>query len=153
QAVRKARDVAHMDAGADHAAALARCRECGRYERADRREQDRRVELLGRRALRVAGPGGAELERETLRGLVAAAREREQLAASSARELREQMRRCAEPVEAEVAAVARGLVGAIADQARAEQWSSVRVVVAIGNAKAVARIRDYVVRVAAVKRA
>src|SRR6185295_9103743 len=123
----------------------------GRHERADRREQYRSIELLGRHALGVAGPDGAELECEALRRVVAAAREREHLPPLSARHLREQMRGGAEAVEAEIPAVARGFVRAIADQARAEQRCGVSVVVAVGNSEAVARVRDRVLRVAAVE--
>ena len=56
QPVRKARDVAHVDAGADHAAALAHRLQRRRHQRADRRKDDGGVERLRRRFVGAAGP-------------------------------------------------------------------------------------------------
>ena len=66
-----------MDARADDRAAPGHSSQRGRHELSDRREDDRGIELLGRRPERVAGPLGAELAREPLRGLVARPRKSE----------------------------------------------------------------------------
>src|SRR5204863_4854782 len=62
--VREQRDVAHVDAGADDGAAAGDDAQRRGHELAGRREDDRRVELLGSRLVRRAGPLAAELERE-----------------------------------------------------------------------------------------
>src|SRR5262245_39478864 len=62
----KARNVAHVNAGADHAAALAHGLQGGRDQRAHRREDDRAIKRLGRTIAGGAGPDGAELPREIL---------------------------------------------------------------------------------------
>ena len=66
QLVRERGDVAHVDAAADHAAALADRSQRRRHELARRGEDERGVELLRRRAESVARPLGAELEGERL---------------------------------------------------------------------------------------
>ena len=92
EVVRERRDVRHVDARAHDRAALRDRRERGGDELAGRREDDRRVELLRRRAR--AGPLGAERAGERLRLVVAFAREREDAAALvTARPAR----RCARP--------------------------------------------------------
>ena len=58
-----------------------------------RREDDRRVERLGRRLVRAAGPDGAERARERLRRHVARTGEGEDPPSLPARDLRDDMRR------------------------------------------------------------
>ena len=77
QLVRERRDVAHVDAGADDGAALGERASAAGTSAPDRREDDRRVQLLGRRPVGAARPFGAELARERLRLVVAGAREGE----------------------------------------------------------------------------
>ena len=64
QLVGKARDVAHVDTGANHRAPAGDRTQGGRHELARRGEDQRGVELLRRRTERVAGPLGAKRERE-----------------------------------------------------------------------------------------
>ena len=71
QLVREGRDVAHVDPGAHDDAALANVSEGGWDEGADGREDDDRVELLGRAGRGVARPGRPERAGELL-GLVVA---------------------------------------------------------------------------------
>src|SRR5262245_59666167 len=79
--VRERRDVRHVDAGANHGAALGDRAKRRGNELTGGREDDRRVELLGRVLERTAGPLGAELERKPLSFLVSFTREREGTAA------------------------------------------------------------------------
>src|SRR6185437_5715339 len=74
------RDVAHVDTAANDAAGLAHGLERERHERADRGEDDRRIEWYRRQFLGGAGPGGAEPARHLLARLVAGAGEGEDLA-------------------------------------------------------------------------
>ena len=101
QLVRERRDVRHVDAGADDDAALRDRAQRRRDELAGGGEDDRRVELLGRRAERVAGPLGAELERELPCRLVPRSREREHPAPLVPGDLDHDVSRRAEAVEAE----------------------------------------------------
>src|SRR5690606_11196017 len=80
QRVRETRDVAHVDAAADDAAALADGLEGRGNERPDRREQDGGIEGLGRGPVGAAGPGGAQRPREGGPWIVSRSYEREYLA-------------------------------------------------------------------------
>jgi hypothetical protein len=71
------RDVAHVDPGADDGARLAHGPQRGRHELADRREQDRGVELLRRPLVRAARPQSPERAGELLALRVAGTGERE----------------------------------------------------------------------------
>ena len=95
-----------MDPGADDRRPLRGRPECRRHELADRGEDDGCVELFRRRAARVAGPLGAEPEREPLGLDVIRAGEREDTPALVARDLAHDVRRGAEAVEADSLAVA-----------------------------------------------
>ena len=53
-------NIAHVNAGADDGAALFHRGQRQRHERADRRIDDRRIELFRRRLIGAAGPDGAE---------------------------------------------------------------------------------------------
>ena len=88
-----------MDAAADDDAAFLRGGEGGRHQCADRREDQRRVERLGRRGCRIPGPFGAETTREILRQLVARPGESENPAALVASDLGDNMGGGAETVD------------------------------------------------------
>src|SRR5229473_5262328 len=81
QLVREAGDVAHVDASGDDRSAFGGCSQRRRDERADWREDERGVQLLGRLLVRAARPDRAELAREALAFRVAGAREGEDAAA------------------------------------------------------------------------
>jgi hypothetical protein len=68
QTVRKARNVAHMDTGADNATTFAHRRG---HPRADQRIDDRTIEFLGRHLVGSTGPTCAELAGEALPRVVA----------------------------------------------------------------------------------
>src|SRR5439155_13857575 len=99
--VRERRDVAHVDAGADHGAALGEHPERRRHELAGGREDDRRVELLRRGLAGGPRPFAAQRERECPRRLVAGPDEAEQAAALVAGDLRDDVGCGAEAVEPE----------------------------------------------------
>ncbi len=150
QMVGKRRDVAHVDARAHHAPALARGRQRGRHQCAHRREQDGRIQRLGRHVGAGAGPGRAEFQREALAFLVAGTREGEHPPAFQACHLRQQVGGGAEAVQAEPAALAGRATGAVADQPGAQQRGGLRIGVAVGNGKAEARIGQCVLGIAAI---
>src|SRR5690348_1254146 len=77
QLVGKARNVAHMDAGADDGGALRARRERRRHQGADRREDQRGIEQRWRLLARAAGPFRAETQRKFLPSAVAVAGEGE----------------------------------------------------------------------------
>ena len=90
-----------MDAAADDAAALADVAERLGHEGADRREDDRGVERLGRRRSRILGRGAAERQGEGLRRGVAGTGEGVDAAALPDGDLGEDVGGGAEAVEAE----------------------------------------------------
>ena len=121
QLVVEGRNRAHVDAAADDAAALGRCGERRRDERADRREDERGVERDRRPCRGRAGPRRAERAREVLRRRVAVAREGVDLASLRRGDLRDDVRRGAEAVDAQALhAVAGELERAVADQPGAQ---------------------------------
>src|SRR6266571_978085 len=101
--VGKRRDLAHMNSGANYRTAFAHGAQGRRNQRADRREEDRRVERLGRSGVRSARPGRSEGEREALRLRVPGAGEREELASLEARAVAQIL-----PAGAAIAAIAAG---------------------------------------------
>jgi hypothetical protein len=139
-----------MDAGAHHDASLRDDPQRDRHQRADGREDDRRVELLRRLLVRAAGPGGAEIAREPLALLVAGAGERKDLAALVGRDLRDYVGGGAEAVEAQAFGVAAHAEGAVADQARAEQRRGLEVRVTFGDRETEAPFGHRALRVSAV---
>ena len=100
---------------------LAVARERRRHELPRRGEHDRGVELLRRGPEGVSGPLRAERARELLRHGVLGTREGEDTPALVARHLADDVRRGAEPVEAEPLGVAGETERAIADQPGAEE--------------------------------
>src|SRR5439155_1075079 len=93
QLVRERRDVAHVDACADDLPSLADRSQRDRHERADWSEDDRRVELFGRRLVRISRPLHAERTRERLALLVPWTREREDAPPLVASDLRDDVSR------------------------------------------------------------
>ena len=140
-----------MDAGADDAAALRDRAQRRRDELAGGGEDDRRVELLGRRAERVAGPFGAELERELPCRLVARPDEREHPPSLVPGDLDHHVSRRAEAVEAEPLRVAGQPQRSVPDQPGAEERRRLDIGVARRDPEAVAGIRDRELGVAAVE--
>jgi len=110
QLVREGRNVGHVDPGAHNDPALAHSSQGGRDELAGRREDDRRVELL-RHLVDSARPRRSELQREGLRCLVAGSRQREYAPPLPHRDLAENVRCRAEPVEADGRRVAHEPAG------------------------------------------
>ena len=115
-----------------------------RDERADGRENDRRVQRLRWELLRGARPHGAELARECLCLLVAGAREGVDLAPLVAADLREDVRRGAKAVQPDALRVAAHAQRAVANQPRAHQRSGLVVGIAGRDRKAVARVGNRV---------
>ena len=150
QAIGKARDVGHVDAGADHAAAFAHRFQCRRHERADGREDDRAVERFGRRRVGGAGPAGAELAGEVLPGDIARPGERENVAALPAGHLRDDVSRGAEPVQAELPPFARDAQRTPPDQSGAQQRRGRDIVAVRRQRKDETRIGHHMRRIAAI---
>src|SRR2546421_12179481 len=88
------------------------------------------------------GPYRAELARETLACGIPRAREGEHPPALGAGHLGEQMRRGAEAVQAEIAPLARGAVGAIADEPGAQERRQLRGRPPGGQGQTVARVGE-----------
>lgn len=65
--VGECRNVGHVNAGADNASAFSHRAKGRRHQRADRRVDDRGIQLGRRAILRSAGPGRAERKRQLLR--------------------------------------------------------------------------------------
>ncbi len=135
QRIRKARNVRHVDAAADHAPALAHRFERRRHQRADRCEDDGGVERFRRHLVRAAGPHGAERAREVLRRAVALAREGEHAPPLPDRDLRQDMGSGAKAVKAERLAVAGHAIAAPADQPGAQPGRDFGVVPVSPNGK------------------
>jgi hypothetical protein len=94
------------------------------------------AERLGGGLSRVARPRASELERHALCLDVAGASEREHRATFVSRDLRNEARRVAEPVQTDRARIARHPVPAVADRSRAQQRSRVDVVIRLGELQA-----------------
>jgi hypothetical protein len=139
-----------VDAGADDGPAGRERAQPGRHERARRGEDQRRVERLGRQLAGDAHPLGPELARERLRVVIARAREREDPPPLPHRDLADDVRGRAEPVEPEPLRVAAHPQGAVADQPCAQQGRGLQIGVAVGDRQAEALVGDGVVGEAAV---
>ena len=122
-----------------------------RHELADRREDDRRVELLRRRLVRPPAHSRRARARTPAPPRRPARVKREDAPALVARDLRDDVRRGAEAVEAEPLRVAREPQRAVADQPGAEQRRRLHVGVAVRDREAEALVGDRVLRVAAVE--
>ena len=89
--VGKGRNIRHVNAGADHAPALAHRAQCQRDQRTDRRVNDGSVERHRRLVFRCPGPIRAERFRQALRLDIARARKRVDRASLPAGHLRNDM--------------------------------------------------------------
>ena len=96
-----------MNAGTNHASAFAHGSQSCRDERADRRINDRAIKRLRRRLVRTAGPARAETSRKDLPFYIAGRRERIDIAALPARDLRDDVGGGAKTVEPDVFAQVR----------------------------------------------
>ena len=148
--IRKARDVAHMDSGADDSAALADCSQRGWDEGSDRRKDDGGVERNRRGLVRSPRPDAAKGSGERLTGIVSRLGEGEHFASLPGGDLSDDVRGRAKAVEAEPTSLSSHHQRSIADQAGAEQRRRLRVVEGVRNGKAVAGIRHDMRRIAAV---
>ena len=114
------------------------------------RKDDRRVERHRRRLVRRPGPHAAQRAGECLLHRVAGRCERVDGALLMHRDLRDEVRRRAEAVQAEPRASARHAIRAIADEARAQKRRGLRVGVAVGQLEGVVGIRNRVFGIPAV---
>jgi aspartate kinase len=136
-----------VDPRADDDTRLAHRTQRERNERPDRREDDRRVELFRRFLGRAARPLRAERAREVLTLEVAVAREREYTLPSMARDLRDDVRGGAEPVQPEPFRVARERERPVPDQPGAQKRRAFNGGEAIRQREAEALVRDHVLGV------
>ncbi len=150
QRIGERRDVAHVDAAADDDAARPYGGQRRRHERADRGEDDGGVQRHRRGAIARPRPLATELAGERRRAGVARAREGITGDAAADRDLRNEVGRGAEAVQAEPARAAAHLERALPDQAGAKQRRGMHVVEAGGNGQAVARVGHDELRKAAV---
>jgi len=116
-----------VDAAAHHPAALFYCAKGGGDECADRGEDDGGVERLGRRLLGAARPARAKAQGKLLRRRIARAGEGIDTPSLPGGDLRKDMGRGAESVQAERDSVPRHAIAAPADQPGAEQRGGLRV--------------------------
>lgn len=105
-----------MDSAAYHHAAFCDGLQRLRNERAHRGEKQRRIQFVRRRLVAAAGPRRAETQRELLGSMIAGACQRIHGALLMARNLRDDMRRGAETVNADPLRVARHAERPIADE-------------------------------------
>ena len=138
-----------MNARADYAASLAHRLQGNRHEGPDRCENNRGVQPFRGPLIRTPCPAAAERLSKCLTGEIPGTREGEHLAPLPNSQLRQEMCRGAETVEAQALSTSE-LVCAIADQPGAQERRRFDVRKSLGYAKAIARIRDYMGRVAAV---
>ena len=143
-------DVAHVDAAADDPPALAHGGKGAWDQRADRREQNGRVERLGRLDRRAARPFGAHRARERLTGSVAGPGESEYAPSLPAADLGDDMRRGAEAIDADRRPVPGHFERAPADQAGAQQRRGRNRIKVFGQRKDERRLGDRMRCVAAV---
>ena len=104
-----------------------------RHELARRGEDDRGVELLGRRLVGASRPLGPERAGERLRGRIIRAREREHPARLRSRHLGDDVRGGTESVQPDALARAREAQRAEADQPGAQQRRRLEVPVALAG--------------------
>ena len=139
-----------MNAGGNDDAALAHRPQARGHQRPDGGEEDRRIELFGRRFVRATNPCRTELARKVLGDRVARAGEGMDALALVDSDLRDDMCGGAEAIKADRLAGARHAVGAVTDEAGAEQRGRFRVAVLLRQVEAVAPVGDDIVGIAAV---
>src|SRR4029453_10960863 len=151
QPIRKRRNVAHMDARADHRAAPRRRSQRDGNQGSGRCEDQRRVQRRGRRFVAPAGPVDAKTPREPLSVSVSRPGEGVDGASLCQRDLRDEMRRGPETVNAERSSLARHRIRTISDQPRAQERRRVQIVVAVGQREHEACVGTPDPRVAAIE--
>ena len=139
-----------MNAGADHAAALAHSLQGFRYQFARRREDNGAIDAPGRFVAGVAGPVGAQRQGKLLGVGVAGPGKSHDALAAIPGHLDEDVGSGAEAVEGDGVAVLQQPVGTVADQAGAEQGGSQFIGVILRNGETVAGVRHRVFGKAAV---
>jgi hypothetical protein len=112
-----------VDPRTHHDSTLSDSAQGERDESADGREDDGRVELVRKCLIRVTGPDSAEVPREILARRVAGSRDGEDPPSLIARDLGDDVRGCAETVEAKADAIAGCLERAVPDEAGAASAS------------------------------
>ena len=152
QAVRKGRNIRHVNSGADHASTFSHGAQRGRNQRADGRVENGRIERHRRRIVRGASPGGAERKGKLLRGAIASARERVDGTSLPICDLCNDMRGGAEPVQPEMFRISSHGERAPADQACAKKRRERRVLTRLAERKTVARVGQKMRGKAAVAR-
>lgn len=146
--VGKGGDLAHVDACANHGAALAYRAQGGRHERAHGSKDERSVQACRGRELAGCGAGAAQLERQGLRRRVTRTRERVNLAPLPHGDLGDEMRRGTEAKDAQHPGIARHAQRAPADQPGAQQGCCAQVVQALGQRQREVRLGEQQVGVA-----
>ena len=126
-----------MDAAADDDPTFAHGFESCRHQGADGREDDGGVERLGRTLIRASGPRHAKRAGEILRRAIAGPREGVHLAPLRFRDLRHDMGRGAEAVDAEARNLSSGrsdgeFQRAVADQPGAKKRRGFGVAIVFG---------------------
>ena len=127
--IRNIRDIAHVNAGADHHAAR-RCAGQGfGDEVTDRREDERAVQRHRGRLVGWTGPCRTDFSRKAQGLIVAWCNERVDVTALVYGQLRDDMRGCAEPVDPESGARPCHSIRAVSDQAGTQKRRGMVVVV------------------------
>src|ERR1700722_8481910 len=139
-----------MDAAADDDAAFPGRGERRRDQRADRGEDQRSVERLGRLLVRTAGPCDAEPAREILRCDIARFGEGKDLTALKKRELSDDVGRRAETVNSDSFSCTGEPERTVADEPGAEQRRCRDIVEFRRNREAIALVGDGQLRIAAI---
>src|SRR6516225_5403827 len=139
-----------MNPGTHHTATGPNRGKRGGDERADRCEQNRRIEILRWTLTGSAGPHGAQVSCKGLALAVAVSGEGEYAPALMSCDLRQEVRGGSEAVEAQVAGFPCLAIGAIADKTGAQQRCQLSGRHIVWQRQAVPRIRQYLLRVATI---
>ena len=139
-----------MDPGAHHRPAFDEGPQGRGNQRADRCEDERGIERLGRRGIRIAGPHSAQRQSETLGFGIPTPGERVHLAALVARDLGHDVGRGPEAVDPEPSRIARQAQRAVPDEPGAQERRGLDVGDSRREGEAEARIGQGVLGVAAV---
>src|SRR4029077_5608304 len=150
--IREPSNIRHMDAGADHAAALADDLQRRWNESAHRGEDDRTVEGFRRSLIRVSGPASAERTRKALSCRITWSRKREHVTALPVRDLRDDVSGGSKAVQPEFLAFSGDSKGSPTDQSCAQQRRGRGIIPVGGQWKYKPRVSDNVSRIAAIAR-
>src|SRR3982074_2211310 len=141
-----------MNPAADDDAAFGESAQRSRYERADRRIDDRGVEFFRRHFIRSPSPCRAKSSGRFLSGFVPGRRKRVKLALFMNGHLGNQVSSRSETVNAKPARIAGFAIRPIAEKAGAKERREIDIVILIGKIKGISRIRGDELGVAAVDR-